>query len=107
MSLDEAKEAGLYQTIGADIDDPYIEELKGLVLHQDSIDAVKDKLTIVYSPLHGTGNIPVRRVLKELGFQNVHVVPEQELRTETSRRLVIRIPKLPKRLNWDLHLQRR
>ncbi len=79
MSLDEAKAAGLYQTIGADIDDPYIEELKSLVLHQDSIDAVKDKLTIVYSPLHGTGNIPVRRVLKELGFQNVHVVPEQEL----------------------------
>lgn len=79
MSLEEAKAAVLYQTIGADIDDPYIEELKGLVLHQDSIDAVKDKLTIVYSPLHGTGNIPVRRVLKELGFQNVHVVPEQEL----------------------------
>ncbi len=79
MTLEKAKAAGLYQTIGADIDDPYIEELKGLVLHQDSIDAVKDKLTIVYSPLHGTGNIPVRRVLKELGFQNVHVVPEQEL----------------------------
>ncbi len=79
MTLEEAKAAGLYQTIGADIDDPYIEELKGLVLHQDSIDAVKDKLAIVYSPLHGTGNIPVRRVLKELGFQNVHVVPEQEL----------------------------
>lgn len=79
MSLEEAKAAGLYQTIGADIDDPYIEELKSLVLHQDSIDAVKDKLTIVYSPLHGTGNIPVRRVLKELGFQNVHVVPQQEL----------------------------
>lgn len=79
MPLEEAKAAGLYQTIGADIDDPYIEELKSLVLHQDSIDAVKDKLTIVYTPLHGTGNIPVRRVLKELGFQNVHVVPEQEL----------------------------
>ncbi|MCI9122877.1 MAG: phospho-sugar mutase [Eubacterium sp.] len=79
MPLEEAKAAGLYQTIGADIDDPYIEELKSLVLHQDSIDAVKDKLTIVYSPLHGTGNIPVRRVLKELGFKNVHVVPEQEL----------------------------
>ena len=79
MPLDEAKAAGLYQTIGADIDDPYIEELKSLVLHQASIDAVADKLTIVYSPLHGTGNIPVRRVLKELGFQNVHVVPQQEL----------------------------
>ncbi len=79
MALADAKAAGLYQTIGADIDDPYIEELKSLVLHQDCIDAVKDKLTIVYSPLHGTGNIPVRRVLKELGFQNVYVVPEQEL----------------------------
>ncbi len=79
MPLEDAKAAGLYRTIGADIDDAYIEELKGLVLHQDSIDAVKDKLTIVYSPLHGTGNIPVRRVLKELGFQNVHVVPQQEL----------------------------
>lgn len=79
MPLDDAKAAGLYQTIGADIDDPYIEELKSLVLHQDSIDAVADKLTIVYSPLHGTGNIPVRRVLKELGFKNVHVVPQQEL----------------------------
>lgn len=78
MPLEEAKEKGLYQTIGADIDDPYIEELKGLVLHQDCIDEVKDKLTIVYSPLHGTGNIPVRRVLKELGFKNVYVVPEQE-----------------------------
>ncbi|MDE7313499.1 MAG: phospho-sugar mutase [Eubacterium sp.] len=79
MPLEDAKAAGLYQTIGADIDDPYIEELKSLVLHQDSIDAVADKLTIVYSPLHGTGNIPVRRVLKELGFKNVHVVPQQEL----------------------------
>ena len=79
MTLEDAKAAGLYQTIGSDIDDPYIEELKSLVLHQDCIDAVKDRLTIVYSPLHGTGNIPVRRVLKELGFANVYVVPEQEL----------------------------
>ncbi|MDE6912127.1 MAG: phospho-sugar mutase, partial [Lachnospiraceae bacterium] len=71
--------AGLYRQIGADIDDPYIAELKSLVLHQDCIDAVKDDLTIVYSPLHGTGNLPVRRVLKELGFSKVYVVPEQEL----------------------------
>ena len=79
MSLLEAKEAGLYQVIGADIDDPYIAELKKLVLHQDCIDAVGADMKIVYTPLHGTGNIPVRRVLKELGFQNVYVVPEQEL----------------------------
>lgn len=65
--------------IGADIDDPYIAELKKLVLHQDCIDKVGGELKIVYTPLHGTGNIPVRRVLKELGFKNVYVVPEQEL----------------------------
>jgi len=79
MALADAKASGMYQVIGADIDDPYIEELKKLVLHQDCIDKVAADMKIVYSPLHGTGNIPVRRVLKELGFPNVYVVPEQEL----------------------------
>ena len=79
MEKKEAEEKGLYQVIGKDIDDPYIEALKSQVIHQDAIDAEKDQLKIVYSPLHGTGNIPSRRVLKELGFTNVHVVKEQEL----------------------------
>lgn len=79
MDKDAAIAAGLYQTIGTDIDDPYIEELKKLVVHQDAIDAVGSQIKVVYTPLHGTGNIPVRRVLKELGFTNVYVVPEQEL----------------------------
>lgn len=79
MSLDEAKAAGLYEVIGAEIDDAYIAELKKQVLHQDAIDAVGKDLKIVYSPLHGTGNIPARRILKELGFENVYVVKEQEL----------------------------
>ena len=79
MDKTAAIAAGMYQQIGADIDDPYIAELKSLVLHQDCIDAVKDDLTIVYTPLHGTGNIPVRLELKELGFTKVYVVPEQEL----------------------------
>lgn len=79
MDKDAAVASGLYQVIGADIDDAYIDELKKLVLHQDAIDAVGSELKIVYSPLHGTGNIPVRRVLKELGFSNVYVVPQQEL----------------------------
>lgn len=78
MEKEEAKKAGLYKVIGAAIDDAYIAELKKLVVHQDAINQVKDTLKIVYTPLHGTGNIPVRRVLKELGFQNVYVVPEQE-----------------------------
>ena len=79
MGLEEAKAAGLYEVIGKEIDDPYIAELKTQVLHQDSIDAVGKDLKIVYSPLHGTGNIPARRILKELGFENVYVVKEQEL----------------------------
>lgn len=79
MGLDEAKQKGLYESIGADIDDSYIAELKKQVIHQDAIDAEGKNLKIVYSPLHGTGNIPARRVLKELGFENVYVVKEQEL----------------------------
>ncbi|MDY2607325.1 MAG: phospho-sugar mutase [Lachnospiraceae bacterium] len=79
MDKDEAVKAGLYNVIGADIDDKYIAALKKQVKHQDCIDAVQKDLKIVYTPLHGTGNIPARRILKELGFENVYVVPEQEL----------------------------
>ena len=79
MSLEEAKAAGLYEVIGADIDDKYMAALKKLVLHPEAIKAQASKLKIVYTPLHGTGNVPVRRVLKELGFEQVYVVPEQEM----------------------------
>jgi phosphoglucomutase len=79
MGLNEAKAAGLYEIIGAEVDDAYIVELKSQVLHQDAIDAVGKDIKIVYSPLHGTGNIPARRILRELGFENVFVVKEQEL----------------------------
>lgn len=79
MDKDEAVKAGLYNVIGADIDDKYIAALKKQVKHQDCIDAVQKDLKIVYTPLHGTGNIPARRILRELGFENVYVVPEQEL----------------------------
>lgn len=79
MDKAEAREKGLYITIGEEIDRSYMDEIKKLVLHQDAIDAVKDTLRIVYTPLHGTGNIPVRAILKELGFQRVFVVKEQEL----------------------------
>ena len=79
MSKEDAVAAGLYEVIGANIDDPYIEALKSQVIHWDSIREVSKDLKIVYSPLHGTGNVPARRVLKELGFENVYVVKEQEL----------------------------
>lgn len=79
MNLDEAKEKGLYNVIGEDIDGKYINALKKLVLNQDAISNFGKDLKIVYTPLHGTGNIPVQTILKELGFENVYVVPEQEL----------------------------
>lgn len=79
MDKEEAVRAGFYQVIGTDVDDKYIAELKKQVKHQDCIDAVQKDIKIVYTPLHGTGNIPARRILKELGFENVYVVPEQEL----------------------------
>lgn len=79
MDVKEAKKTGLYEIIGKEIDDKYIEALKTQVYQLDSIKKVQKDLKIVYTPLHGTGNIPVRRILKELGFENVYVVAEQEL----------------------------
>ena len=78
-SREEALKTGFYQVIGEEIDDAYMEELKKLVLHPEIIQKEAKDLKIVYTPLHGTGNIPVRRVLRELGFANVCVVKEQEL----------------------------
>lgn len=75
---EKAREQGLYHIIGKEIDDQYMETLKNLVLNPEIVKKQKD-LKIVYTPLHGTGNIPVRRILKEIGFENVWVVKEQEL----------------------------
>ena len=74
-----ARTSGNYQIIGQKIDDKYIAQVKAQVVNQGAIDKMQDQITIVYTPLHGTGNIPARRVMKELGFTHVFVVPEQEL----------------------------
>lgn len=79
MSRQEAMAADLYQIIGAEIDDQYIANVKAQMFSQDAIHRMQDSIKIVYSPLHGTGNIPVRRVLREIGFEHVYIVPEQEL----------------------------
>ncbi len=79
MTASDAKAAGLYKVIGAEIDDKYIANVKAQVVNQEAIDKMQDSIKIVYTPLHGTGNIPVRRVLKEIGFEHVYVVPQQEL----------------------------
>ena len=80
MDEKEAVEKGLLQVIGnREVDDDYIEMLKTLSLRPDLLKALGDQLNIVYTPLHGSGNIPVRRLLRELGISHVTVVPEQEL----------------------------
>ena len=79
MDKAEAEKAGLFQVIGKEVDDAYMSELKKQVIHMDAIEKEGKNLKIVYTPLHGTGNIPARRILKELGFENVYVVKEQEL----------------------------
>lgn len=74
MDMDEAKEKGLIVMLGKDMDDEYFEKVKGLAIRDD----IDKDIKVVYTPLNGTGNIPVRRVLKERGFTNIIVVPEQE-----------------------------
>lgn len=79
MDLETAKKQGLYREIGPEIDDKYMAALKALVLSPEAIKRQARDLKIVYTPLHGTGNLPVRRILRELGFEQVYVVKEQEL----------------------------
>ena len=79
MDKEAAMAAGLYQVIGSEIDDAYMVELKKQIIHPEVIQEMADDIKIVYTPFHGTGNMPVRRVLSELGFKHVYVVPEQEL----------------------------
>ena len=78
ISKEDAIKQGLYNEIGEEIDNRYIEELKKLVVNQEAINKAQKDLKIVYTPLHGTGGILVKRILKELGFENVYVVKEQE-----------------------------
>ncbi len=79
MSKEEALQKGLYVEIGKEIDDKFVETLKSLVLNPEAIKQAQEDVRIVYTPLHGAGNVPVQRVLKELGFTHVYVVPEQEM----------------------------
>ena len=78
ISKEEAINKGLFNVVGTEMDDKYINTLKSLVLNPEIVREEGKKLKIVYTPLHGTGNTVTSRLLKELGFENVYVVPEQE-----------------------------
>lgn len=77
MDEADAKTQGLLNIVGKEIDDAYMVELKKQIVHPEVIKEVAKEISIVYTPLHGTGLVPVTRVLEELGFENVYVVPEQ------------------------------
>lgn len=104
MNKTDAVAQGLYHVIGADIDDAYMEELKKQSIHPEIIKEMAGDFKIVYTPLHGTGNLPVRRVLKELGFTNVYVVPEQELPDGTFPTVAYPNPESPKAFELALKL---
>ncbi|MGL5677599.1 MAG: phospho-sugar mutase [Cellulosilyticaceae bacterium] len=78
MSEEKARDKGLLTIIGKEIDDKYTEAVKAQVLNPELIKEMADDFKIVYTPIHGTGNVPVRRVLSEVGFKHVYVVKEQE-----------------------------
>jgi len=104
MTKAEALEAGLYQVIGKEIDDAYMAELKKQIIHPEVITEMAEDISIVYTPLHGTGNVPVRRVLEELGFKKVYVVPEQEMPDPKFTTLEYPNPEDPKAFTLALKL---
>ncbi len=104
MDIDEARACGLYNVIGYDMDDKYIAALKKMSLNGDVIKQVADDIKIVYTPFNGTGNVPVRRILKELGFKNVYVVPEQEKPDPDFTTLDYPNPEDPKAFTYALKL---
>ena len=104
MDKAEAVKKGLYVAIDKDIDDPYMEELKKQIIHPEVIKAMADDIKIVYTPFHGTGNLPVRRILSELGFKQVYVVPEQELPDPDFTTLEYPNPEDPKAFTLALKL---
>ena len=79
ISYEESISLGFINILDEKCDNAFINSVKSQIIRQDIIDEYGSKIKIVYTPLHGTGNIPVRRVLKEVGFTNVTVVKEQEM----------------------------
>ena len=106
MDKDEAVAKGLYNVIGSEIDDKYMVELKKQIIHPEIITRMAEDIRIVYTPFNGTGNKPVRRILKELGFKNVYVVPEQENPDPKFTTLEYPNPEDPKAFELALKLAR-
>ncbi len=103
MSLEDAEAKGLYNTIGSEVDDAYMAELKKQTIHPEIIKEMAPDFKIAYTPLHGTGLMPVKRVLSELGFENVYVEPEQAVADGNFPTVAYPNPESPKA--WELVLK--
>ncbi|MEE3392431.1 MAG: phospho-sugar mutase [Lachnospiraceae bacterium] len=102
MREDLARAEGLYNIIGTDFDDRYIAEVKSISIHPEIIRDQAPGMKIVYTPLHGTGNVPVRRLLRELGFTNVIAEPAQSVPDGNFPTVAYPNPEDPKA--WELAL---
>ncbi|WP_196000749.1 phospho-sugar mutase [Clostridium sp. 1001271B_151109_B4] len=79
IALEDALKDNILEYIGEDVDKAYLEEVKDLTIRTELVKEKAKDLKVIYTPIHGSGNMPVRRVLKELGYENVEVVKEQEM----------------------------
>ena len=79
ISKEEAIRDNLLTYVGEEVDKAYLEQVKSLTIRRELVEKNAKDLKVIYTPIHGTGNIPVRRVLNELGYEQVQVVKEQEL----------------------------
>ena len=107
MDEEEARAKGLLEIVGEKLDDAYIACVKKLSISPELIREMGDKLKIVYTPLHGSGNVPVRRMLREIGFTNVTVVPEQEKPDPDFPTVKVPNPEDPAALAMGLALQKK
>jgi phosphoglucomutase len=103
MDEDDARALGLFNIIGTDFDDKYIAQVKAQSIHPEIIPEMAKDMKIVYTPLHGTGNVPVRRVLKDLGFTQVYVEPQQKIPDGSFPTVAYPNPEDPKA--WELALK--
>ncbi len=103
MDEDDARALGLFNVIGSDFDDKFIAQVKAQSIHPEIIPEMAKDMKIVYTPLHGTGNVPVRRVLKDLGFTQVYVEPQQKIPDGSFPTVAYPNPEDPKA--WELALK--
>ena len=106
MDIDEAKAKGLVTSFGPEIDEAFTAMLKKLVVDQNAIDKQAD-MSIVYTPLHGSGNKPVRRILEAVGFKNIHIVKEQELPDGSFPTVSLPNPENPEALSMAIELAKK